>query len=185
MFRPRLIPTALCIVVILPLSVAAGYASANAYVGYYAPVIQPDAQAGVVTGVSSRIKIVATLYIEPYFFQIRETDRDVTNGGARIHRGTTITSIGGNAIVGTWLTELARPYALVGIGLVRVRPGGGGNISNRFCSNWGAGVEYSLLPTRLFLDLSARLLLIHWEGSIGMKSILIIGGLSWYFKLNR
>jgi len=175
---------ALCIIASQPLSVIAGFASGNAYLGYYTPVLQPEANDGIVAGVSSRIKIAATLYMEPYFFQIQEVDQDIASGGETIHRGTTISSLGGNIIVGAWLNERARPYALVGIGMAQVRPGEEAHRSNRFCSNWGAGMEYTLMPTRLFLDLSARLLVIQWNRSTSLKSILLLGGLNWYFPIN-
>ena len=140
---------------------------------------------GMVFGISSRIKVFETIYAEPYFFQIQERSDKVYSGDmTTTSREGRISSVGGNLIVGTWLSETARPYALVGIGLASVEPQRGANRSNRLCSNWGAGIEYTLIHTHLFLDVGARLLMIRWENRSYLKSTLVNAGLNWYFKLN-
>jgi hypothetical protein len=185
MIHHRRIETAVCAALLLAMSSFAGYVSGGAFVGYYTPVLQPEARSGIVFGVSSRIKIFETLYAEPYFFQIQERGEEVASGDMTTTcRGVSISSVGGNLIIGTWLTELARPYALVGIGLAAVESHSGDARSNRLCSNWGAGVEYTLIHSRLFLDISARLLMIREDDESYLKSILINGGLNWYFKWN-
>jgi opacity protein-like surface antigen len=182
----RYFVTLLINLVMAPVLAFAGYASGGAFVGYYSPAIQPEAESGIAWGVKARMKIIMTLYVEPYFYQIQENDREITIGNAWVTReGNRITSLGVNLLVGNWLDESARPYALVGAGIYKVEISNGEESSNRFGSNWGAGVEFAIMPKRLFLDINAQLQLIEWDNRTYMKSIIISSGLNWYFKIGR
>jgi hypothetical protein len=179
----RRVVAAWCFVLLLAMSSFGGHASGSAFVGSYTPVIQSNANNGIAFGICSRIKIFETIYAEPFFLYIQENSEKVLPGDrSTARRGTSISSIGGNLNIGTQLAESVRPYASAGIGLAMVDLHEGRDRSKRFCSNWGTGIEYILIRSRLFLDLNAHLFVIYWEDRTYLNSILINCGLNWYFK---
>jgi opacity protein-like surface antigen len=164
----------------------ARYVSGGAFGGAYIPLFQPDKGNGHTFGIKARIKLAAVLYVEPYFLHTREGDVEtIVNNGTITQESGKISSLGANLIIASWLDETIRPYAMIGIGTFKVKDHSHREEANRFGSNWGAGVEYTLIPKRLFLDLNAQLQFIDMEGGSQRKAIVLCGGLNWYFKISQ
>ena len=168
---------------LIPAASTAKYASCGTFGGYYYPVIQPESQSGYTFGFKFRIKLAYVFFLEPYFLQHQERNREiVTNGITNTYDGTTISSAGANLIVGTYLNNLVRPYAMVGMGVFKTQLQGETNESNRVGYNWGGGLEYSLIWKKLYLDLGTAMQLIRLGNYHTHKSLNITTGLNWYFK---
>ena len=168
---------------LIPLTSIAKYASCGTFGGYYYPVIQPESQSGYTFGFKIRIKLAYSFFLEPYFLQHQKQDREIiTDGILNTYDGTTISSAGANLIVGTYLNNLVRPYAMMGMGVFKTQLQGETVESNRVGYNWGGGMEYSLIWKKLYLDLGTALQLIDLENYRWHKSLNITAGLNWYFK---
>jgi opacity protein-like surface antigen len=161
----------------------AKYASCGAFGGYYYPVIQPESHSGHTFGFKIRVKLAYAFYLEPYFLQHQERDKEIITGGiTNTYGGTTISSAGANLVVGTYLDNLVRPYAMMGIGIVKTQLLGETSESNRVGYNWGGGMEYSLVWKKLYLDVGAVMQLIELDNNLVHKNLNITAGLNWYFK---
>ncbi len=171
------------VLLLIPVASTAKYASCGTFGGYYYPVIQPESQSGYTFGFKIRIKLAYAFFLEPYFLQHQERDRKIiTHGITNTYDGTTISSAGANLIVGTYLDNLVRPYAMVGIGVFKTQLQGETRESNRVGYNWGGGLEYSLIWKKLYLDLGVALQLIDLDNARMHKSLNLTAGLNWYFK---
>lgn len=153
--------------------------------GHFSPVIQNDAEDGFIYGVKARLKIIATFYIEPYVLHVQENDREIKTGNTSTTiDGTTISSLGTNFIIGTWLNEIVRPYAMIGIGFFKVNSQTSNGELNRIGYNWGVGLEYTLIPKHLFMDMNAQLQMIDLDNQTYRKGICLSAGFNWYFRIN-
>ena len=179
-----LLITVIITIFLTPLTSNAGYGSCGVFGGYHQPVIVPESREGYTFGFKIRLKLAYAFFLEPYYLQNQEKDREViTTGGIKTYDGTFTSSAGVNIVVGTYLNNLVRPYAIVGIGIFKTKDYVEGAESSQLGSNWGGGLEYSLVWKKLYIDLGATLQVIECDDGGMRKNMNFTTGLNWYFKL--
>lgn len=160
---------------------SAGKFSIGAFAGLNIPIAQEDMGNGTLFGAKGRIVLLSFLGVEPNFVfsKYGDKDHDIL-GGTQTREGGDITSIGVDAVIGTFSGfSKVRFYGILGINsnTFKWEPF---EDQTRLGLSFGTGIEF--LPSDIFsIEVRARVHAISLEGGGGRNNLELTAGLNYYF----